>query len=195
MTVGTVSSAARMPFPSADERLRGVFQVGGRHIALRFLVVASPLFSVRRPRRHERSVPAFHRRDAPVVAEDAHRRRIEKEVTPRRGGKAEPSGREHPEDVAVRKQRDVLPSRRATRAITRSTRAPTCSGALPAGAAVAEQHPSGRLRMDLLRGQPFVLAIVPLHQITIDFSALAEAGQLAGLARALKRARQNQRER
>ena len=49
--------------------------------------------------------------------------------------------------------------------------------------------------MDLFRGQSFVLPIVPFNEVGIDFSLRAEARELAGLSGAMKRARQNQRER
>src|SRR5580692_9860683 len=42
--------------------------------------------------------------------------------------------------------------------------------------------------MDLLRAQAFVFAVVPFEQIAIDFSARAEACQLASAHRTLQRA-------
>ena len=47
-------------------------------------------------------------------------------------------------------------------------------GSFSARAAVAEKHPSGRSCVDLFGRKPFVFAVIPLHQIAIDFSALAE---------------------
>jgi hypothetical protein len=49
-------------------------------------------------------------------------------------------------------------------------------GGFATRAAVAEKHPPGRLRIDLFRSQSFVFAIVPFHQITIDFCVRAETG-------------------
>ena len=43
---------------------------------------------------HDRSIPALHRRDAPVVAEYAQCRRIEHEVTSRWSGQSKPPGRQ-----------------------------------------------------------------------------------------------------
>ena len=79
-----------------------------------------------------------------------------------------------------------------TRAITPIRPGADLLRALPAGATVSEQQPPWRFFMDLFRRQPFVFAVIPLHQITIDFGALAETCQIARLAGALKRARQDQ---
>jgi hypothetical protein len=57
--------------------------------------------------------------------------------------------------------------------------------AFAAGAAVAEEHPVWCLRMDLFRGQSFVLPIVPFDEVGIDFSLGAEARELAGLSGAM----------
>src|SRR3546814_910147 len=55
----------------------------------------------------DRGVPAFDRGGAPVVAEDAHRRGIEKEMTSCRHWKSDPSRREDPEKVAMGKERNM----------------------------------------------------------------------------------------
>jgi hypothetical protein len=52
-------------------------------------------------------VPPLDRGDAPVIAENAHRCGIEKEVTSCRGRKANPSSHEHSEDVPVSKKRNI----------------------------------------------------------------------------------------
>ena len=49
-------------------------------------------------------------------------------------------------------------------------------GAFATRAAVAEKDPPGRLRPDLFRGQTFVFAVVPFHQIMMDLSVLADTG-------------------
>jgi hypothetical protein len=48
--------------------------------------------------------------------------------------------------------------------------------AFPTRTPVPEKQPTGRLRANLLRGQSFVFAVVPFHEIAIDFSALAQTG-------------------
>src|SRR5215475_8299461 len=66
---------------------------------------------------------------------------------------------------------------------------------LPARAAVAKNHPVRSFRMNLLWRKPFVLPIVPLHQIALDMRAFAEPRQLAGLACPVERAGQDESER
>ena len=79
------------------------------------------------------------------------RRRIEKEVTSRRGWKSEPPGRKDSENMAVGKKGDMSFHR------ADSCNHPIDPGAnllraFPARAAVIEKHPLGRLRMDLFWG-------------------------------------------
>ena len=50
---------------------------------------------------HEHGVPSLDGWNAAVRAEDAQRRRVEKEVTSRCRRQSEPSGGEDPEDMAV----------------------------------------------------------------------------------------------
>ena len=59
---------------------------------------------------------------------------------------------------------------------------------LAARTAVAEELPVRALRVDLGRGAPLVVAVVPLDEVGVDVGAVAEARQLAGSARALQRA-------
>src|SRR5262249_43150597 len=65
---------------------------------------------------------------------------------------------------------------------------------LPARAAVTKNHPVRSFGVDLLRGKPLVLPIVPLHQIALDMRTVAESRELAGFAGPLQRTGQNQRE-
>src|SRR5262245_28745350 len=64
----------------------------------------------------------------------------------------------------------------------------------PARATVAKNHPVRSFRMNLLWRKPFVLPIVPLHQIGLDMRTFAESRELAGFAGPLERTGQNQRE-
>jgi hypothetical protein len=45
--------------------------------------------------------------------------------------------------------------------------------------------------MDLSRGETFILAIVPLHEIGVNFSDGAESGQFTRASRALQRTRED----
>src|ERR1700730_431218 len=62
-------------------------------------------------------------------------------------------------------------------------------GRFTARAAVAKQQPIRALGMNLGRGKPLILAIVPFEQIAIDFGYGPEPGQLTSARRTLQRAR------
>jgi len=84
---------------------------------------------------NEGPVPDLHSGYVAVKAENAQPAGIEQEMLPGGGRQPDPPRSEHAQDVTVRKQRDVAFGC-ARRAMTRSTGAPTCSGASPPG------HPS-----------------------------------------------------
>src|SRR5262249_30445240 len=109
------------------------------------------------------------------------------------GWKVNPPCGQHSEDVAVRKEGDV------TVLSAHSADDPIGPGAdllwtLSTRAAVGEEHPTRSLLLDLLGRQAFIFTVVPFHQVAVDFSAVAEAGQRAGLSSALKRACEDERE-
>ena len=54
------------------------------------------------------------------------------------------------------------------------------------GAAIAEQVPAWTLGADIGAAASFILAIIPLDQIGIDFGHAAKSGQFASPARALQ---------
>jgi hypothetical protein len=139
--------------------------------------------------RREHGIPAFHCRDAPVVAENIQRCRIEKEVTSCGGWKSKPARRKDSENMAVREKGDMpfLRAHSCDHSIGPST---NLLRAFTAGTAVVEKHPPGPSRTDLVRGETLVFPVVPFHQIAVDFSALAESGQLTSLPSAPKRAAQ-----
>jgi hypothetical protein len=99
--------------------------------------------------------------------------------------KSKPPGGEHPANVALRKQSDMS-----------FQRPDPCDHPIDSGTNLLRAFPHlgsrrGRAssrgsRMELIGGQPFVFAIVPFHQIWIDFRA--------SLPSTRKRAGQNQRE-
>ena len=96
-------------------------------------------------------------------------------MTSRRRWKSKPPGRKDSENMPMRKKGHMTFDRANSCDQTIHPNANLLRGLSPGGA-VAEKHPSGRLRMDLFGRQPFVFAVIPFHQIAIDFSALAEAG-------------------
>ena len=61
-----------------------------------------------------------------------------------------------------------LPSAARDRAITRSTRAPTCSGVSPPGHPSRKISQPGAPLVDLLGCQSLVLAVIPLDQVGVD---------------------------
>ena len=124
---------------------------------------------------HEHGVPAPYSRQVSVVAQDAERCCIEKEVTSRRSRKSKPPSGKDSKNMTVRKKGDV--PYRCTDSCNYPIRPRSCLfGGFATRAAVAEKHPPGRMRIDLFRSQAFVFAIVPFHQITIDFCVRAETG-------------------
>src|SRR5215471_10088368 len=72
-------------------------------------------------------------------------------------------------------------------------RAYSCRG-LAAGTPIPEQLPVRAFAANLLCGSTFVVAVVPLEQITVDFRGGAKARQLAGPRGTLERAREHPRE-
>src|SRR4029450_7085127 len=66
---------------------------------------------------------------------------------------------------------------------------------LAAGAAVPEDHPSRPPGVDLLRGEAFVLAVVPLTQVRLEHGLIPEAGEPPRVDRTLQRPCEDQRER
>ena len=126
-----------MPLPSATSACARLFEAVIRHVDL--LLAREGAFQI---------FSAASRGSSRGV----QRRGVEQEVLPRADRQADPARRQHAEDVAVREQRDVARTSR-TRAITRSTRAPTVRR-LAARTAVAEDQPAGRALADLRGVRP-----------------------------------------
>src|SRR4029079_3419458 len=105
-------------------------------------------------------------------------------------GPARPEGAQ---DVAVGEDRDVAVDRQhllddavaAGRDLGRG---------LTVRDAVAPQVPPGLLLADLRRRDALVVAVIPFEQVLAHLAAVAEPGEAGGLARAVERARQHQRE-
>ena len=87
--------------------------------------------------------------------------------------------------MAVAEQQHV-PVDERTRVITRSRAGCDVVDRLAADDPVGEQRPSGPPLLNLGAGQSLVLAVVPLDEIRIDDRTIREAGEVAGLSRALQ---------
>src|SRR5438067_8629189 len=66
---------------------------------------------------------------------------------------------------------------------------------LPAWAAIAKDQPARRALVNLARRQSLVLAVVPLGEVMVYYRFVAEPSQLAGFARPLHRATEDESER
>src|SRR5215472_18380166 len=106
-------------------------------------------------------------------------------------GQSQPAGPEHSQYVAVREQGHI-PGPRAYLADDPIDPCADLLRTLAARTAVAKDHPRGLPGMDLLRGKPLVVTVVPFRQVRIGLGALSQARELAGLARPLQRARQHE---
>src|SRR5271166_2861005 len=142
----------------------------------------------------ERPIPDLHSRYVAVTAEDAQGARIEQKMLPAACRQPNPPCREHAQHMAVREQRDVTVSRARpgdhpvyprTHFVRR----------LAARASIPEDQPARCDLVDLLGRYSFVLAVVPLDQVGVDDSLVAETRQLTGLPRPLHGAAKNERER
>src|SRR5215467_3079624 len=151
--------------------------------------MGSPLLGLGSRTHVARIVPQLNDRPRSVVlvAERAQARRLEIEIAGGAGLQPEPARAEHAEDVAAREDQHV--SVDGAHLCHHSVSAgPDLRGGLAAGAAVAEEVPVRALGVDVLAGAALVAPVVPLEQIRVDLGQIAEAGPLAGVGRALKRA-------
>ena len=94
------------------------------------------------------------------ITQRTQTRSAQQKVTPSRGSKFEPAGREHAQEMAAGKKQHVLSERSnpAQRAV--SPRAHLVRR-FPARAAIAEQLPIWALSMDLGSAESLIVAIVP----------------------------------
>src|SRR5215813_1573945 len=95
--------------------------------------------SLRLPK-DERSVPALHGRNSPIVTQDAHRCRIEKETATFLDSKPKPPRTKGPEKVSMSEQRHVALHRKH---LFYDTIDPSLNliGAFPTGATICKNHP------------------------------------------------------
>src|SRR6185436_15076703 len=115
-----------------------------------------------------------------VVAEQAHRGRVEQKILAGGWWEADPACRDHAEQVAVSEERHT--SLHATDAVDQSIDAGSdLLRRFPTRTPVVEHHPVRCGAPDLLGGEPFVLAVIPLHEVRVDFHASAESRQLTRL--------------
>src|SRR5580692_2584634 len=142
----------------------------------------------------EGSVPDFHGGYVAVIAEDAQGAGIEEEMLASAGGQSDPPCHQGAQHVSVGKQRNVAIG------TPRSRNHPIHPGThllwrLTARASIPKDQPARRHRMDLLRRQSLILAVIPLGEVGMDDGHIAEPRQCAGLARPLHRADEYERER
>ena len=81
-----------------------------------------------------------------------------------------------------------------TRAITRSTRSPTCSGASPPGHPSLKINQPGAISSICLGVSPSYLPVIPLYKVAVDYRPVAETCEVTGLPCPLHRADQNKGE-
>jgi hypothetical protein len=138
-------------------------------------------------------VPVFDHGLVMFVAENAGRRNPECVVATRFRPLAEPPRREHAENVAVGEEQDV-----ARRLPDLGQHAVDATGhlgrRLAPGRAILPERPAGPARLDLRRGEPVIVTVVPFGQVRPHLSLAAEAGQAAGFPSSGKRAAQDQLE-
>ena len=120
----------------------------------------------------------------------AHRDRQQKMASGLRL-QSDPTRCKYPEDMPVGEERHIVLD--APHPLDHAIYASAdLRGAFTRWTAVAKDHPVWRADVDLGRGQPLIVAVVPLAQARIGLGALREAGKLAGFSRTLHRARQHQ---
>ena len=116
---------------------------------------------------------------------------VEEPPGPRR--QAEPSSRDHPDDVPARKCQNVpLDAHDAGDDPIGS--GGDIFGGLAFGAAVTKKLPGGPLPLDVPKHQPLVAAVIPLDQVGIDLRDRSKTGEFARPRGALKRAGEDGRE-
>jgi hypothetical protein len=121
-----------------------------------------------------------------LVAKRAQARSAQQEIFARPGFQPKPTGGQDPEKVSARKNQNI-PLDRAHALDHTIGSCTNLARRFPSWTAIAEDLPAGALAVDLRRPETLVLAIVPFHQIVVDFGLGAKAGQFAGPGRALQR--------
>src|SRR5262249_32460132 len=104
--------------------------------------------------------------------------RAEEEVPARPRLEPEPARSEYAEEVPAREQQHVAIDGADSAYHTVGPRSDLVRR-LPSRAAVAEQLPVRALGVDLRAGTTFIGAVVPFHEVGIDFRHRAEASELA----------------
>src|SRR5262245_30596565 len=120
------------------------------------------------------------------IGQHAQARRAQQQISAARRFEPEPASAEHAQKMATGKNQNVPMDGAQAAYHPVGPRAYLIRG-FSAGTTVAEQLPTGTLRKDLGRATTFIFTVVPFEQVAIDFCSGAEAGQLAGPARALQR--------
>src|ERR671912_1574427 len=135
-------------------------------------------------------IPFLDRWDPLIIAEHVQSPCIKKKMTPGARTESQPTRRHHSEEVAVRKECYVslLVARSGDDAIGTFAH---LLRSFAAGAAVIKEQPAWGHFANLTRGQSFVFAVIPLHQIVVDMRGGAQPAEFTGVLGAFKRAGQN----
>src|SRR5271156_6149485 len=121
-----------------------------------------------------------------LVAKRAQARGAQQKIFSALGFHSQPARDQYSQNVPARKNQNVALDR--THAVNHTVGARSnLGGRFPTGATVAEQLPARTLGMDLRGAQTLVFAVIPFDQVMIDIGLIAEASQLAGPRRALRR--------
>src|SRR5215467_3475246 len=178
-----------VPFSRMSRVMLSSQRLWPRSCSICVAFMGSPLLGLGSRTHVARIVPELDHgpRSVVLVAEGAQARCLEIEIARAAGLQPEPARPEHAEDVAAREDQHVAVDGAHLRHHAVGP-GPDLRGRLAVGAAVAEEVPVRALGVDVLARAPFVAPVVPLEQICIDLGQIAEAGPLAGVGRALKRA-------
>src|SRR5208282_1594155 len=126
-----------------------------------------------------------------LITERAEARRTQQKIfAPSSRAQSQPAGGQHANEVSARKQQYIPFD--AADSLDDAIRAfADLFGSFPARRAISKQLPVWALTEDLRRGQAFVFAIVPFHQVGIGHGASSKSRQCAGSGCALQWAGEN----
>lgn len=132
------------------------------------------------PKTDDRFVPTM------VIAENAQRRRAQKEIPAYCRIEPEPAGGEDAEKMPMGKEQNIaVDGAKASDGTVRPRS--HVRGRFAAGTPVSENLPSGPLFANLDDCLPFVDAVIPFDEIAVRARDRAEAGQIAGSRGPLQR--------
>src|SRR6516165_1019307 len=110
-----------------------------------------------------------------LIAQCAEAHSAQQEVPATRRVETEPTSGEHPQEMPARKNQNVTFDRTHPAHDAVGSRA-DLARRLSSGTAITEELPVRTLCMDFRRAAAFILAIVPLDQVEIDFGRTGKSG-------------------